>query len=369
MKDKRKVVIITIYDPNPNFGNRLQNYAVQTVIENFGFEAISVAFRNLTMEYEIKRRIYRLIGYRLTEYKAFWKMKPQQIEKFKRFNRSYIKTCKISKIKDIPDADFYVLGSDQLWNPQWWNQKHPELEQNIYLATFAQSEKIVCFSPSFGCNRISDEWIQWFSEKLNRISSFSVREEEGRRIINELTGKDALVTIDPTLMLTRNEWDEIARKPFNMKKEKYILTYFLGGKSNSMDDEIDQYAKTVGAKVYSLFDLDSPEWYCVSPEEFIYMIARAELILTDSFHACVFSFIYEKPFLVYDRIGASDMMSRINTFLEKFDLKRKYYNSRLKNDLLECDYSRGYARLKVEQEKLKDFLMMNLSVQKNNMKK
>lgn len=358
---EKKAVVITIYDPNPNFGNRLQNYAVQTVIEKMGFDVTSIAFRSCTMEYEIKRRLYRLIGYRFTKYKTFWKMKPKQIEVFNRFNKTYIRTYRISKIKEIPNADFYILGSDQLWNPGWWNQKNPEMEQNIYFATFAQPEKIVCFSPSFGCESIPDKWVEWFSEKLKRINVLSVREEEGRKIINELIGKDAQVMIDPTLMLTSKEWETIAIKPKNLlQNKKYILTYFLGDKSDNVKEDINQYAKDIGAEVYSLFDLNSPEWYSIGPDEFLYLIAHAELVLTDSFHGCVFSFIFAKPFLVYNRIGTSDMMSRIYTFLDKFDLKRKLVGNGLKNDLLENDYTKGYEILEDEQQRLNDFLVKNL---------
>ena len=86
------------------------------------------------------------------------------------------------------------------------------------------------------------------------------------------------------------------------------------------------------------------------------MIDNAKLVVTDSFHACVFSFIFKKPFLLYNRIGKSDMMSRMDTFLKKFKLERKYIFSKEKNELLECEYEQGYEILKQEQKKVYKFL-------------
>ena len=93
----------------------------------------------------------------------------------------------------------------------------------------------------------------------------------------------------------------------------------------------------------------------------MYMIEHASLILTDSFHACVFSFLFQKPFQVYSRAGnGMNMMSRIETLLSKFDLERKYVESSLENNLFECDYKEGYKQLKVEREKFENYLQQQL---------
>ena len=235
--------------------------------------------------------------------------------------------------------------------------------KNIYFATFANPEQIVCFSPSFGRDFIPEEWRDWFEKQLSRIVNYSIREEAGKKIIKELTGKNAEVTVDPTLMLSQEEWNKIATKPEKLNNNtKYILTYFLGGRSERIDNDIKKYAKQINATVIYLFDQSYPDMFWASPSDFIYLVAHAELILTDSFHACVFSFIYDKPFLVYNRIGATGMMSRMNTLFEKFDLKRKYVDGGLKNDILECDYSKGKEMLKKEQQFLINFLKLSFGI-------
>ena len=98
------------------------------------------------------------------------------------------------------------------------------------------------------------------------------------------------------------------------------------------------------------------------PREFLYLIDHADLVLTDSFHACVFSFIFGKPFRVYPREGKeTNMLSRINTLLKTFSLERKFSESGLKNDWLEHDYSAGYEALKTEREKAKQYLKSSIS--------
>lgn len=100
------------------------------------------------------------------------------------------------------------------------------------------------------------------------------------------------------------------------------------------------------------------------PSEFIYLIEHASLVLTDSFHACVFSFLFNKPFLVYSRQSDNmeNMMSRIETFLSKFHLERKYVNSGLINDVMECDYIEGFKQLEIERKKVIEFLKMSMKI-------
>lgn len=360
---KLTAVIVTIYDPNPNIGNRLQNYAVQTVLEGMGLEVTSIAFREplLTAQRKIKYIFHQMTKYKYAKNKLFWNLNIPQAKVFNKFNNTYINTLQIKKIEDIPSADFYVLGSDQLWNPQWWTDGNLELAKNIYLATFARPEQIVCFSPSFGRNDIPVEWKIWFKQNLSRILQFSVREDAGKAIIKDLTGKEAIVTIDPTLMITREEWDRIATKPAIIKDtDNYILTYFLGGRSEQINKDISRYAGLMGADVYSLFDKENPDMFLASPSDFIYLVSHAKLILTDSFHACVFSFIYGKPFLVYNRIDENGMMSRLDTLLNKFDLNSKFVDNCSPNAFQECNYQKGYEILKKEQQKLQEYLEKSL---------
>ena len=94
------------------------------------------------------------------------------------------------------------------------------------------------------------------------------------------------------------------------------------------------------------------------------MIKNAELILTDSFHACVFAFLFKKPFLVYSRQGQEQgMMSRIDTLLTKFNINRKFVDSGINNELLEANYENGYEILDRERKKAIEFLKEALAIE------
>ena len=358
---KKKVVIITIYDPNPNMGNRLQNYAVQKIFENLNYDVVTISFKEkikMNNIWKLKLLINKLTNYRFAKHRVYWRKIQKRYDELDKFNERYIKTFNVNNLSDIPDADFYVLGSDQLWNPKWWDEANPKMEQSIYLASFAPKDKVLCVSPSFGCDDIPESWKPWFKKYLNRIPEICVREEAGRKIIKVLTGKDSIVTIDPTLMLSAKDWNEIIEQPEGIgKNEKYILAYFLGGTSEQAERDLNAYSKEFNIKVYRIFDERCETLYSINPSNFVYLIKNASLIMTDSFHACVFSFIYDRPFLLYDRVGTPGMMSRMDTLFDKFDLKRKYVNSGLTNEVLEHDYFNGYCNLKEEKNILRNFII------------
>lgn len=358
--------IITIYDTT-NYGNRLQNYAVQTVLEGLGFKTETIYFSKRPkigrLIFYIKFLIQKMTGYRLTSNKDFWKYTAPRVIQFEKFNKKYIRSKAIKKIDDIDDADteYFVVGSDQVWNPSWYIEGN--LRKEMFLLSFAPPEKRICFSPSFGIDSMPEEWLPWFKEQFSKFPVITVREEAGARIVKELTDKDAEVTIDPTLMLDKTDWDKISACPDNIDcSKKYILTYFLGERTQRINDDLQQNASKLDAEIYNLVDKQESEFLNINPSEFIYLISNAELIMTDSFHACIFSFLYSKPFLLYRRQGKDEMMSRMDTLLKNFDLERKYVDSGLPNDFLEHDYSKGYKKLEEERIKVISILKKSMKL-------
>lgn len=360
---KKNVTIITIYDPYPNYGNRLQNYAAQTVLEKMECNVLTISFEKeiFSKKDKIKHFIHLITGFRYAKNKARWKSLWGRAKTFRRFNRQYIKSYAIENLDGIKDADYYVVGSDQVWNPKWYG--NCELKKDMFLLSFAPPDKKVCLAPSFGVDRLPEEWETWFRANLNTFPKISVREEAGAEIVKKLTGKPAEVLIDPTLMLSDKEWEKIAEKPKKFDDSSYILTYFLGGRTERINDESAELASRYQCKIHHLLD-EQDELLCgASPSEFLWLIKNAKIVLTDSFHACVFSFIFDRPFLVYDRAGTDcNMMSRLNTLLKKFCLERKYVDSELENDIMECNYREGKKILVSEQKKVYEFLKQSMDI-------
>lgn len=347
--EKKKIAIITIND-NDNYGNRLQNYAVQKVMETNGHDV---------------ETIYNLEAYKVGNYKAKIKdfiKKCLDTKRFKRFMnfRKFNQNITFSKTRinvfDIPNNlnqkyDYFLVGSDQVWNPKFGRLN------NIDLLTFAEPHKRVAFAASFGISELPEEYHKAAKEELTKFKSISVREDVGKEIIKNVVGReDAEVLVDPTMMLEKEEWDKIIKKPISFPNKKYIFTYFLGEMSEETKDAILKYAKKNDCEMVNILD-ENDKYYECGPSEFVYLEKHAHLVCTDSFHACVFAILYNVPFMVFNRINTElNMNSRIDTLLSKFKLEDRKINGKLGVSEIKCDYKEVNEILKSERQKAQKFV-------------
>lgn len=354
----KKVCIVTIYDNN-NFGNRLQNYAVQSILRNNEVDAISLKYDRVyetKLKYRFRNFLKILKSVILKNYKI------KKIRLFKKFNKNITFTkntynCNnISKISK-ENIDKFIVGSDQVWNPNFGRLT------DIELLNFTDKPKIA-FSASFGVSNLSNECVKNIVEPLSRFKAISVREDAGKKIIDEMKiDKSVEVLVDPTMLLSADEWDKVSNMPKNMKKgEKYILNYFLGELPVEWDKEIKRIARENDCKIINI--LSEKNLYFVSgPAEFLYLEKNAFLVCTDSFHSSVFSIIYDTPFVVFNREDEYvSMNSRLDTLLSKFGLENRKFNGSISDDLLRCDYSNARKILEKEKEKSKKFLCKALDI-------
>ena len=361
-----KIGIVTFHK-SYNYGSALQAYALQTYLAQKGYEVNIIDFiliRDFQQYHLFRTHLYKIHP------KVFIRDVRRLLRNIKRknnFNRfskkyfllsekTYNEKSNLSELNQIYDC--FICGSDQVWNPTWYNNTNPT-RKDMFLMTFARPEQKVCFAPSFGIEELPDEWRAWFQMQLATFPCVSVREQAGAKIINNLTGKTAEVLIDPTLMLDKKDWFRIAKRPKNVDvKHSFILTYFLGERPEQAEKDIQDIQRESKQTVYHFFDQSQPDIYACGPSEFLYLISKADIVLTDSFHASVFSFLFEKPFIVYERSEKDgvNMNSRLNTLLSMLDLKRKYKASGLKNGFFECNYRIGQEQLKEERMKAEKFL-------------
>ena len=357
-----KVSIVSLYGYF-NYGNRLQNYAVQEILKGLGCNTTVIYIQTIKerIREQLKRFYFSKAVGILIRPEPVLKNKYIRQKIFEDFNKKNILTKRYTAIDKIDDADFFVLGSDQVWNPKRYN----DVKKELFFLTFTESEKKICLAPSFGLSKLPENWKPYFAEKLNSFPMLSVREYSGAKIINELIGREAEVLIDPTLMIDKQEWLRLARKPKNMKiEDKYILNYFIGDFPESAVKKGEELAIDMNYKVYNLLDPESTELYAAGPAEFLYLIEYASLVQTDSFHACVFAFLFGRPFLVHAREGKDpDMFSRLETLLSKFNLERKYVENGIENEVFECDYQLGYEKLEGERKKVLDFLKESMHLE------
>lgn len=336
MTEKKSVGIVTI--ESMNFGNRLQNYALQELLVSVGcyVETFHRIQNKKGAKDIIKRIAQNILQSKAAKYRKF----------DKRINFSDFVLGTSSFPSNIAEAyDYFVVGSDQVWNPCYDKVVASECD---FLA-FAPVEKRIAYAPSFGISVIPDEKKEYYAEKLSGFAHLSVREEAGADIIYSLTGRKAPIVLDPTLMIDRRKWESVIEKSKYVPKGKYVLVYALGDIIAEYKDAIEYYALQ-----YEIFDIrrimSNGHELAIGPAEFLYAIHNAEVVLTDSFHCTAFSLIFEKKVYSFDRAGAS-MNSRIQTLHTLLGIEQKDYKE------IEIDYKELKERLDVLQKHSKQYLM------------
>jgi hypothetical protein len=196
------------------------------------------------------------------------------------------------------------------------------------------------------------------------LDAVSVRELQGKYICEELGIKETQVLIDPTFLLTKEKWLNKVQKPKNLMNEKYVLTYYIGKIPENVNKEINRYCEeNNGLKKIDLNSVDHLEYYSYTPFEFLYLILHSTVVYTDSFHATVFSIIFEKKFIVSERIIKDEekMNSRIDTLLGLFGLEHHRFDE-FSGDygLLSLNGKKITEVIEKEQKRSKDFILEHI---------
>ena len=329
-----KILIVTLFGLW-NYGNRLQNYALKRILEDeFGAEVVS-GLHTRTQESSalqtpgIKGFIKKIIPHslfkrRFLKFDSSFLGTPEmqkRVANFEDFANRYtpylnLPTAKgaknLAKLIGADQYDYFVAGSDQVWNP-YLN------DFVVDLLMFAPKEKRLSFAASVSVPSLPKKAVAVYRRELPKFKNISVREEAGAKLIHELTGLPAEVTLDPTLIVNEESWDAIEQKPDYDVPKHYLLSYFLGEVPQSLLD----YAAKSGKRLLQMNSLCDPQLYAVGPGEFVYLIRHADAVFTDSFHGSALSIINHVDFYVYRRRDGeqdTNMFSRLDTLLGKFGL-------------------------------------------------
>lgn len=366
-----RVGIVTLYYPYrcDNYGGTLQNYALSQVIRRYKYTPQTLCF------VKCANRLHIIESVRLFLYHQFgieiYNKRPRSIgiqkkrnDSFRRFERKYLDVKRVWAVNDKSYLKLnryystFVVGSDQVWNPDW---ALTEFTKYPYFLQFADKSKRNTYAVSFGVDSIPESQYDFMSSAIGSFDKLSVRENEGRRIIEDLAGKEAQVVLDPTLLLSKQDWNNVicdVDVSQVTKGKKYVLTYFLGDLKQEDRDYIYSFADKNEFSIISMADESDETLYAMGPAEFLRLISEAQAVFTDSFHATVFSFIFDKPFIVFERKqhGMRNMNSRIETLLRLLDLNNRKIESVSPDNLLEADYTLAKQRLSAEIDKSLDYL-------------
>lgn len=318
-----KIGIIT-FSQALNYGALLQEYALSYKLRELGYACEIVDYENekFKKEYSVKYSgSFKNEVKRIITLKKYWSALKRK--NFMRFESKYITKSQIgynkktiSKLEN--NYDLLISGSDQVFN---FDLTGGDL---VYYLSGISKEKSMAYAPSFGVEDLPSNWDEKsIRDSLKNIRYLSAREFKGAQIIEKLTGKKVQTVLDPTLLLEENLWKKFVHK--NHVKKKYLLLYtFEEGKICKFAEEIaGKYSLQIVKINAGIRDLFNPR-ICVKNgagiEDFLTLIYHSDMVITNSYHGMIFSFIFNTPFFVFPHISNASINSRMKDFLEMFDM-------------------------------------------------
>lgn len=328
-----------------NYGNILQKFALHHMLKKFTNDT-EVLWQSPNIFFSEKGGKpggqYVKHSNRPEWEQTFFLREAVRQSKFKDFENLHIKTrFNLPYFEEIADEyDFFVVGSDQVWNPNYGK---------IFLE-FVPREKKISYAASILTSEIPDDKQEMFRKGISDFNYISVREENAVNLVKKLTGRTATLLIDPVFLLTRDEWLAVSQKPtwFNEKYSGgYILTYYL---NRLPSPEVKTLAAELNLPVINLLDTENYNHFTTGPAEFIRLFAHASLVFTNSFHGAAFAVLFKRPFVVNVLRLKND--ARLESFFKLFGLEDRTAPA----DPLKIDFTRRDEVLPIERARAFKFL-------------
>lgn len=198
-----------------------------------------------------------------------------------------------------------------------------------------------------------------YGNEIKKFKAISVREESAIDIVKDISGRDAELVVDPVMLLTKDDWNNEFGKD-KLYNEPYVAVYFLGNKENECVKEILDKKRSEGLKIVDILEINNNKNGLLGPVQFVKLLRDAEFVVTDSFHATVFSLIFHTNFATIDRskVKNEDMSPRLLTLLKMFSFENRFLKTKsdLENFDYECDFSHVDEIISKERGKALSFL-------------
>lgn len=385
-----KVGIITHFHNSINYGGVLQAYALCRVIRELGISAEQICYTpgvpdEYTERKPFLKRAMKLFNPAILKDYAMSKVEAAhnasiaaklsyRRESFQRFGKDFVPQSLYAYTEQTilqteKEYTCFVAGSDQVWNLNWY--------QGAYFLDFLREGSVkLSYAASLGMRQLTEGQQETFRRLLADFTAISVREEDAVNLISPLAPVPVECVLDPTLLLSAEEWNEIC--PKRCIQEPYLFCYFLSD-NREIRKLAEQYAHRHGLKIvtiphaagrYTKGDRhfgDEKIWDA-SPADFLSLIKHAECIFTNSFHATVLSGIYEKQYFVFPRHKGDQMVSRIYTLTGYFGSQGHFCDCEEKcsleyvENLPQIRYGQPLDVLIKQKEESIAFLKKNLSL-------
>ena len=372
-----KVYILTFVN-TVNYGALLQAFSLRANIVSLGYDCEFINYQNQRLDYStvsLYRRLRSFIVQNLIIKPLFSRKRKARTKLFQRDMLQlrapkYHKPCELGVFAQR--NGIYVVGSDQVWNP--------DLIENdeSYLLSFAGGKKIA-YAASFGKNGMPEKYYQRYNKYLNRFHAISVRENSGAEFLKKILNIEANVLLDPVFLFDATDWNSrLQLQDISVRPGGYVLCYVMPGETKTINS-IYTVAKaisdqkgipiiTLGKREYSRATKEKAEIleFDAGPREFVKYLSCADYVVTNSFHGTAFSIIYRKKFwTVAKKSSDPSPNTRMRELLNRFGLEDRiaYVDAEPAGAALtaEVDYGTVENTLAAEIERAKDFLRISLS--------
>ena len=367
----RKVLLTTVFS-GYNYGSSLQALAGKIILQEMGYDCQLVAQKSLVKGRDIRfgklltilTRSLLLRGKTgskaLSTYQGSYNktMIGDSVERFARFTEEilqpqYLSWKGLEKAAKVCKACF--AGSDQIWNSSTM------YVDPMYYLRFAPVEKRVAFAPSFGRDFIADYNKEKMSKWISGFAHLSVREDSGVSLIKEMTGKEAVQLVDPTLMVDGKTWKRTLG--IADRSENYILAYFLDKPSDKARKVILELKEALHCVVIGIPYQFEDMSYCdkvvpTGPIEFLDLVNNAKCVITDSFHGTAFSINLHTPFYVFGRAygSAHSQNSRVESILRKMNMQGRFEPTDAFDNMKKLDFEHSERVLWEERQKAREYI-------------
>lgn len=332
---KIKIGILTFWWAQDNYGQLLQCYALQKYLRDAGHDAFLIRYdfrpdipknpfllrclKAFNPAKLVKFILYKKHGLQIASEQT------KNDRHFDDFRSKYIESTEkiylhYSELEsNPPEADVYIVGSDQVWNFSLYKNLHQCKNLiHAYFLDFGKAEtKRVSYAASWSCTDLPEEIIEEIHPLLSKFCYVSVREKTGIEMCRKCGYENAELVPDPTLLLNAGNYRELYAENETRKPHKpYLLLYML---NNQCDFDIQKAYDFATSKnldvVYVIGNgvLDKREKFYATIPEWLCLVDNAEYVVTNSFHCCVFSLVFKKKFAC---VPLSESMSGMNTRIE-----------------------------------------------------
>ena len=334
-----KIGILTFWWGKDNYGQLLQCYALQQYLRNMGHDAFLVRYRH-SFDKKSTPFLTRLLKsfnpVKLIKFLIYKKKQADNIKEQKKFDRGfddfrnkYINYSKkvydsyIDLKNDTPEADAYIVGSDQVWNYNFLDIPR-SMPYHAYFLDFGNEKtKRLSYAASWGVNSLPKKVKDVITPLLLKFDYVSVREKNGVELCKQCGVENSEWVCDPTLLLSANDYRNLYKENIlNIRKpeKQYVVLYMLGNECNFNIQKVYEWANEKKLEIIYITGnrvVDKREKLFATIPEWLYLVDNAEYVITNSYHCGVFSTIFVKRFGIVPLTGKDiEMNSRFESLFE-----------------------------------------------------